>query len=152
MLSLVKICVLICKMLCGSGWSVLDRQEENTDSFTLSKIDSSQRRPFPKFVSPAIYWKMVAYSGGICSPLQGQLFTGITVLPLAQVSISDHLFLLYLCPLCGLMFQSRRSSSLIFNADMCCGAWCAAVSPYNRMLPQGLLRHSADKVSGKEVC
>lgn len=97
---------------------------------------------------------MVAYSGGICLPLQGQLFTGITVLPLAQVSISDHLFLLYLCPLCGLMFQSRRSSSLIFNAhaDICCGARCAAISPYNQMLPQGLLSHSVDKVSGKEVC
>lgn len=47
MLSLVKIYVLICKITCGSGLSVLTRQEENTESVTLSKIDYSQRRPSP---------------------------------------------------------------------------------------------------------
>lgn len=139
-------------MLCGSGWSVLDRQEENNHSpcskQTLLREDHSPNLFHLQYtekwlliqVESAYLFKDSCLQASLCSLLHKS--RSLTIC-----------FCFTSVPCVALCFRAG-DHPLIFNAhaDICCGARCAAISPYNQMLPQGLLSHSVDKVSGKEVC
>lgn len=98
-------------------------EEENTESFTLSKIDSSQRKPSPNLFQACYIEKKVAYSGGTSSPLTMTAVYRHHYAPsCTSLDLQLFGFALLLSPVWPYISE-LKIIPLIFNAhaDICCG-------------------------------